>query len=123
MKAMIFAAGRGERGTDILHFKHAFHGRSGYTMSLTNTDPRKTDYFAKFPWPRITTPMIDFALPENERLPAVIAKEKQAEKEIRDVLAQKAARGPGRGSAACSPQPAWPRRPRPLRHFRPAPPG
>ena len=36
------AAGRGERGTEILHFRHAFHGRSGYTMSLTNTDPRKT---------------------------------------------------------------------------------
>ena len=40
------AAGRGERGTQILHFRHAFHGRSGYTMSLTNTDPRKTDLFA-----------------------------------------------------------------------------
>ena len=37
------AAGRGERGTQILHFRRAFHGRSGYTMSLTNTDPRKTD--------------------------------------------------------------------------------
>jgi 4-aminobutyrate aminotransferase and related aminotransferases len=42
------AAGRGERGTEILHFRRAFHGRSGYTMSLTNTDPRKTDLFAKF---------------------------------------------------------------------------
>jgi L-lysine 6-transaminase len=39
------AAGRGECGTEILHFTHAFHGRSGYTMSLTNTDPRKTDLF------------------------------------------------------------------------------
>src|SRR5206468_5612056 len=29
------AAGRGERGTQILHFHHAFHGRSRYTMSLT----------------------------------------------------------------------------------------
>src|SRR6266571_4161802 len=37
-----------ERGTQVLHFRHAFHGRSGYTMSLTNTDPRKTDLFAKF---------------------------------------------------------------------------
>jgi L-lysine 6-transaminase len=26
-------------------------GRSGYTMSLTNTDPVKTDLFAKFNWP------------------------------------------------------------------------
>src|SRR5207253_1259468 len=49
----IMAGGRGERGTEILHFRHAFHGRSGYTMSLTNTDPRKTDLFAKFNWPRV----------------------------------------------------------------------
>src|SRR5437764_9233415 len=27
------AAGRGERGTEIIHFQKAFHGRSGYTMS------------------------------------------------------------------------------------------
>ena len=52
------AAGRAERGTEILHFQRAFHGRSGYTMSLTNTDPRKTQYFAKFPWPRVSTPML-----------------------------------------------------------------
>src|SRR5438105_2577770 len=59
------AAGHGERGTQILHFRHAFHGRSGYTMSLTNTDPRKTDLFAKFDWPRVSCPYIDFALPES----------------------------------------------------------
>ena len=85
------AAGRGERGTEIIHFKHAFHGRSGYTMSLTNTDPRKVQHFAKFPWPRISTPMLNFALPEKERLARVVAKEMIAEKEIRDVLASKAA--------------------------------
>src|SRR5436189_5709152 len=56
------AAGKGERGTQILHFRHAFHGRSGYTMSLTNTDPRKTDLFTKFDWPRISCPHIDFSL-------------------------------------------------------------
>src|SRR5713101_1239737 len=61
------AAGRGPRGTEILHFEHAFHGRSGYTMSLTNTDPRKTDYFAKFPWPRVTNPSLDFSLPPEDR--------------------------------------------------------
>src|SRR5262245_8822794 len=84
------AAGHGERGTEIVHFTGAFHGRTGYTMSLTNTDPRKTAYFAKFPWPRISTPAIDFALPPEERLKAVVEKEKAAEKQIRDVLAQKA---------------------------------
>jgi L-lysine 6-transaminase len=85
------AAGRGERGTEIIHFENAFHGRSGYTMSLTNTDPKKVAYFAKFPWPRISTPSLDFSLPENERLADVIAKEKISEKQIRDVLAQKGA--------------------------------
>jgi L-lysine 6-transaminase len=83
------AAGHGERGTEIIHFKHAFHGRSGYTMSLTNTDPRKIAYFAKFPWPRISTPMINFALAEKERIADVAAREKQAEREIRAVLTQK----------------------------------
>jgi L-lysine 6-transaminase len=77
------AAGRGERGTEILHFRHAFHGRSGYTMSLTNTDPRKTDLFAKFNWPRVSNPAIDFSLPENERESDVIEREKESEAEIR----------------------------------------
>jgi L-lysine 6-transaminase len=76
------AAGHGERGTDVLHFRHAFHGRSGYTMSLTNTDPRKTDLFAKFNWPRVSCPYIDFALPESEREADVIAREKRCEEEI-----------------------------------------
>jgi L-lysine 6-transaminase len=83
------AAGRGERGTEIIHFERAFHGRSGYTMSLTNTEPRKTDYFAKFPWPRITSPALEFALPPEQRVQAVIQKEKLAEKQIREVIAQK----------------------------------
>lgn len=84
------AAGRGERGTEIIHFERAFHGRSGYTMSLTNTDPRKIAYFAKFPWPRIVTPSLDFSLPAAQREAAVIEKEKLALKQISDVLAQKA---------------------------------
>src|SRR5881227_1194554 len=80
------AGGRGERGTEILHFRHAFHGRSGYTMSLTNTDPRKTDLFAKFEWPRVSNPTIDFSLPENERERDVIEREKKSEAEIRKFI-------------------------------------
>jgi L-lysine 6-transaminase len=83
------AAGRGERGTEILHFKSAFHGRSGYTMSLTNTDPAKTDLFAKFPWPRVSNPVLDFSLPENLRLQDVMEKEKSAEAQIRRFLADR----------------------------------
>ena len=81
------AAGHGERGTEILHFRHAFHGRSGYTMSLTNTDPRKTDLFAKFDWPRVSCPFIDFSLPENQREDDVVRREKASEAEIRKILA------------------------------------
>jgi L-lysine 6-transaminase len=80
------AAGHGERGTDILHFRHAFHGRSGYTMSLTNTDPRKTDLFAKFDWPRVSCPCIDFSLPEAERERDVIEREKKCQDEILNQL-------------------------------------
>lgn len=78
------AAGHGERGTKILHFRRAFHGRSGYTMSLTNTDPRKTDLFAKFDWPRVSNPSIDFSLEESERDADVIEREKKSEAEIRE---------------------------------------
>jgi L-lysine 6-transaminase len=50
----------GEKGQQILHFREAFHGRSGYTLSLTNTDPKKTDLFPKFRWPRVDNPKLRF---------------------------------------------------------------
>ncbi|MBM3695618.1 MAG: L-lysine 6-transaminase [Actinobacteria bacterium] len=46
----------------VVHFRQAFHGRSGYTLSLTNTRPDKIGLFPKFPWPRIHNPAIDFDL-------------------------------------------------------------
>src|SRR3954470_570483 len=45
-------------GTKVLHLRGAFHGRSGYTLSLTNTDPNKVARFPKFDWPRIEAPYI-----------------------------------------------------------------
>ncbi|MDF1705273.1 MAG: L-lysine 6-transaminase [Aeromicrobium sp.] len=45
-----------ELGTRVLHLEGAFHGRSGYTLSLTNTDPNKVARFPKFDWPRIPAP-------------------------------------------------------------------
>lgn len=45
-------------GTRVLHLRGAFHGRSGYTMSLTNTDPNKVARFPKFDWPRIDAPYL-----------------------------------------------------------------
>lgn len=47
-----------ELGTQVMHLTGAFHGRSGYTMSLTNTDPNKVARFPKFDWPRIESPYI-----------------------------------------------------------------
>jgi L-lysine 6-transaminase len=50
-----------EKGSQIMHLREAFHGRTGYTLSLTNTaDPRKTQYFPKFDWPRIDNPKLHF---------------------------------------------------------------
>jgi len=50
-----------EGGADkILHFVDAFHGRSGYTLSVTNTDPVKTRDFPKFDWPRASISGLSF---------------------------------------------------------------
>ncbi len=81
-----FARGyKEERGTKIIHFKEAFHGRDGYTMSLTNTDPNKVRLFPKFDWPRVTNPKITFPL-NQENLGKVIELEKQAIQEIKQAF-------------------------------------
>ncbi|HET8559674.1 MAG TPA: L-lysine 6-transaminase [Marmoricola sp.] len=54
-----------ELGTKVLHLTGAFHGRSGYTLSLTNTDPVKTERYPKFDWPRIDVPAVVFPLEEH----------------------------------------------------------
>jgi len=79
------AAGRGELGSQIIHLREAFHGRSGYTMSLTNTDPAKTQYFAQFDWPRITNPKLRFPT-TDEVLIEVLAAEERAVGEIKQAL-------------------------------------
>ncbi len=73
-----------EGGADkIMHFRDAFHGRSGYTLSVTNTDPTKTRDFPKFDWPRISSPAIEFPVDESK----IAAAESQAEKEIETAFA------------------------------------
>lgn len=74
-----------EKGSQVIHFKEAFHGRSGYTLSLTNTDKRKTKYFPKFNWPRITNPKILFPFSEVN-LDKVVALENQAIDEIKAAI-------------------------------------
>jgi L-lysine 6-transaminase len=46
----------------ILHFRQAFHGRTGYTMSLTNTVQDKIGLYPKFDWPRVHNPAVVFGL-------------------------------------------------------------
>jgi L-lysine 6-transaminase len=75
-----------EQGQQIIHFTNAFHGRSGYTLSLTNTsDRRKTKYFAKFNWPRVSSPIIKFPLTEKNLLD-VKKREESAIDEIMNIL-------------------------------------
>lgn len=83
-----------ERGQQVMHLKEAFHGRSGYTLSLTNTaDPRKTQYFPKFNWPRISNPKIQFPATEESLADAerredeAIQQAKQALMENKDDIA------------------------------------
>jgi L-lysine 6-transaminase len=68
----------------IIHFREAFHGRSGYSLSLTNTDPTKYMYFPLFDWPRIVNPKIKFPL--NRNFHQVIETEELAICNIRQIL-------------------------------------
>ena len=68
------AAGRPAGGSQILHFEQAFHGRAGYTLSVTNTDPTKTLHFPKFDWPRVPAPRVTFPL--ARQLPEAIESER-----------------------------------------------
>ncbi len=77
-----------ELGTKVIHFEQAFHGRSGYTLSLTNTaDSRKTKYFPKFNWPRVLNPKITFPL-KKENLEKVIALEKMSINQIKKAITE-----------------------------------
>jgi len=73
-----------EMGHQVMHFREAFHGRSGYTMSLTNTDVNKVKYFPKFNWPRIINPKIKFPLENN--LDEVLKLEQKAIAEIKAAI-------------------------------------
>lgn len=80
------ANGNGEIGSKVIHFQGCFHGRTGYTLSLTNShDERKTMYFPQFDWPRISTPAIEFPL-NDANLRSVQALEKQAIDEIKQAI-------------------------------------
>jgi len=78
--------GINHEASQVIHFQQAFHGRSGYTLSLTNTkDPRKYMYFPKFNWPRIVNPKLTFPL-TDESIEETIAVEKQAIAQIMEAI-------------------------------------
>lgn len=78
-----------EKGHQVIHFQNAFHGRSGYTLSLTNTaDPRKYQYFAKFDWPRISNPALRFPVDAQE-IERVTALERRAIDEIKRAFVER----------------------------------
>ena len=84
--------GRTDFGADvndlvILHLRDAFHGRSGYTLSLTNTVPDKIGLFPKFDWPRVHNPTIEFG-PDGEVANDIAAEEARACAEIEAAFAQ-----------------------------------
>ena len=80
---------REERGHQVLHFREAFHGRTGYTLSLTNTaDPNKHQYFPKFDWPRVDNPKLRFPVDAAE-LARVTAAESAAIAQIKSAFADR----------------------------------
>ncbi|HLI50905.1 MAG TPA: aminotransferase class III-fold pyridoxal phosphate-dependent enzyme, partial [Thermomicrobiaceae bacterium] len=84
------AAGKAPGAGKVIHFTEAFHGRSGYTLSLTNTsDPRKTEYFPGFDWPRIPVPKMRFPV-TPETTAEVEGREKAALDQITRILEREA---------------------------------
>ncbi|MCK4332956.1 MAG: L-lysine 6-transaminase [Thermoplasmatales archaeon] len=81
--------GNGDKlGTQVIYFKEAFHGRTGYTLSLTNTfNLNKIKYFPKFNWSRIINPKITFPL-TKENIENVKELEEQALSEIEQALSE-----------------------------------
>ena len=77
-----------EMGSKVIHFNNCFHGRTGYTISLTNTsDPRKTVHFPKFDWPRIVNPAVKFPL-DDDNLAEVMALEAEALDQIKGAIGE-----------------------------------
>ncbi|AMQ00142.1 L-lysine aminotransferase [Pedobacter cryoconitis] len=82
-----FAKGhKEEKGFKVLHFEKAFHGRTGYTLSLTNTLPDKTKWFAKFDWPRVSVPTVKFPL-EHDNLATAINTEELSIAQVKQAFA------------------------------------
>jgi len=76
-------------GPKIIYFDQAFHGRTGYSLSVTRTrDPRKTKYFPKFDWINVLNPKIKFPL-DNGNFGAVLRAEERSLDQIKHAFSTK----------------------------------
>ena len=64
---------------DVFHLKNAFHGRTGYTLSLTNTTPEKTDLFPRFRWTTVKPNWREIEDRMHEEVAAIIIEPIQGE--------------------------------------------
>jgi len=77
---------KGDRGMKIISLQDAFHGRSGYTLSITNTiNPWINKYFPQFDWPNVLNPKIQFPLNE-ENLEKVQTAERESLQQIKKII-------------------------------------
>ena len=84
---------RREVGHRVISFDFAFHGRTGYTLTITRTEPGKYQYYPMFDWPKCTSPAIQFPLNEKnledvkKRETLALAQVKQAFRDYPDDIA------------------------------------
>jgi L-lysine 6-transaminase len=72
----------------VIYFNEAFHGRSGYTLTMTNTFYKhKVQYFPKFDWIKAPNPKIVFPLDEKS-LTDVRKREQESLNYIREQIAK-----------------------------------
>ena len=85
-RRMNMSKGSKVNGDKVIYFNQAFHGRTGYTLTLTNTaDPRKTMYFPKFPWFKVDNPYINFPL-TSDVLENLIKQENAVLESIKEII-------------------------------------
>ena len=85
-RRMNMSKGSKVNGDKVIYFNQAFHGRTGYTLTLTNTaDPRKTMYFPKFPWFKVDNPYINFPL-TSDVLENLIKQENAVLESIKEIV-------------------------------------
>ena len=82
-KRINLESGIEKEGDKVIYFNQAFHGRTGYTMTLTNTsDPRKTMYYPKFPWFKVDNPKLSYPINVDD----IVSKEKAVVDHINKII-------------------------------------